>query len=253
MRLGNFEIPEVRLIPTTVDTLREISSVKKRSKIASKELAIFLGFKYGTEPHYYRKLHALLGFGLMEGKGIFQISDLGEKVIHPRSDEEKKSALAKAVLNVDLWREIYTVHGKTPREDNFWAVLMDIAKIDPDTAKSNATKILGWYEADVSHIPDDYIINSEPITATEDLRSTPTQDIQMSQQVIHKETPVSSMGRLTVPNMGTIEINDEDTLTIARSYLDVLEKKVRQRKTEPEKSTQNIIEEEQKKFADRMQ
>ncbi len=56
----------------------------------------------------------------------------------------------------------------------------------------------------------------------------------------------TSLGQLTVPNMGTIEINDEDTLTIARSYLDVLEKKVKQKKEDNSKSAQEIIEEEEK-------
>lgn len=48
----------------------------------------------------------------------------------------------------------------------------------------------------------------------------------MSQQI---EVPQTSLlGRLTVPNMGTIDINDKNTLTIARMYLDVLEKKIKE-------------------------
>lgn len=230
MKIGEFEIPEVRLVPTSVDTLESIYKVKKRERMQSKDLAIFLGFKYGTEPHYYRKVRSLLGYGLMEGKGIFQISELGEKLLHPRDEHEKAFALTKAVLNVPLWKEIYQKHGKKPRDDNFWAVLMDITKADPETAKSNAVKILGWYLADITHISDNPDVNNEPVAET--LRSSDTQYTSMSQQLLQqKELPISSLGRLTVPNMGTIEINDDDTLIIARSYLNVLEKKIKEKRS----------------------
>lgn len=48
----------------------------------------------------------------------------------------------------------------------------------------------------------------------------------MSQQTEVPQT--SSLGQLTIPSMGTIQINDIDTLTIARTYLDILEKKMKE-------------------------
>ena len=59
------------------------------------------------------------------------------------------------------------------------------------------------------------------------------QNNQMSQQIEMPQT--SSMGQLTIPTMGTIQINDNDTLTITRTYLVVLEKKMKESKKEPEK------------------
>jgi len=55
----------------------------------------------------------------------------------------------------------------------------------------------------------------------------------MSQQMKIPQT--SSLGQLTVPTVGTIQINDSDTLTIARTYLDVLEKKMKEKKSESTK------------------
>ena len=192
MKIGDFEIPDVRLIPTSVDTLGDIYKVKKRDRIQSKDLAIFLGFKYGTEPHFYRKIHSLTDYGLMEGKGIFQISELGEKLLHPRDEHEKVVALTNAVLNVPLWKEIYQKHGKKPRDDNFWAVLVDITKIDPESAKNNATKILGWYLTDIAHVSDDIASSSEtPTSSTESLRSSNTKDNRMSQQMVPSAKQVS--------------------------------------------------------------
>lgn len=185
MKIGTYDIPDIRLFPTSVDTLSEIYKVKKREKIPSKDLAILLGFKYGTEPHYYRKIHALQAYGLLDGKGIFQISELGEKILHPRDGHEQAVATTKSVLNVPLWKEIYKKQGKKPRDDNFWAVLVDITKADPATSKSNAVKILGWYEADIGHISDNLVDQeiSSTTPSTETLRSSNTQDNQMSQQM----------------------------------------------------------------------
>lgn len=232
MKIGDYEIPEVRLIPTSVQTLEEIYKVKKKDRIQSKDLAILLGYKYGTEPHFYRKIRSLVEYGLLSGKGIFQISELGEKLLHPRDDQEKALAITNAVLNVPLWKEIYQKHGKKPRDDNFWAVIVDIAKVDPETAKNNATKILGWYLADIGHISENLVgYVDSAMSTTESLRSSTSQSKQMmAQQTVITENP-TSLGRLTVPTIGTIEINDNDTLIIARSYLNVLEKKIKERKT----------------------
>ena len=55
----------------------------------------------------------------------------------------------------------------------------------------------------------------------------------MSQQMVELQT--TSLGQLIVPSIGTIQINDGDTLTIARTYLDVLEKKIKEPEIELKK------------------
>ena len=69
-----------------------------------------------------------------------------------------------------------------------------------------------------------------------------TLTVLFSQQMSIFQT--SSLGQLTVPSMVSIEINDSYTLTIARTYLDVLEKKMKEPKKELEKF-ENIEEEPQ--------
>lgn len=188
MRIGNFEIPELRLIPTAVAILEDIYKIKKRERIQSKDLAILLGHKYGTETHFYRKVRTLEEYGLLEGKGSFQITELGERLLHPRDEIEKQSARTKSVLNVPLWKEVYDKQGKSPRDDNFWAVLVDITKTDPDTAKGLSSRILKWYQEDIAHISAELINtdkNIEQGTQTQDLRSITTKDnLGMSQSLL---------------------------------------------------------------------
>ncbi|MCJ8306741.1 MAG: hypothetical protein HRU07_06805 [Nitrosopumilus sp.] len=157
MKLGDYEIPEIRLMPNAITVLDEIYSVKQRNKVLSKDLAIHLGFKYGTESYFYRKLKTLLSYGLLEGKGSYQVSELGESLLQPRTDKIKEIAKTKAILNVELWKAIKEKVGKIPREGNFWSVLVDITKVDPNTAKKEQAKILKWYLEDIELISEDLI------------------------------------------------------------------------------------------------
>lgn len=58
------------------------------------------------------------------------------------------------------------------------------------------------------------------------IRSSLMCNNQMLQQMDVSET--LSLGQLIIPSMGTIQINDNDTLAIARTYLDILEKKIKE-------------------------
>lgn len=192
MKIGSYDVPDIRLMPTTVTTLEEIYKIKKRARVPAKDLAILLGYKWGTEPHFYRKIHSLLEFGLIEGKGSYEVSEWGEKILHPRSDQEKALATTRAVLNVPLWKAIYEKHGKKPREDNFWAVLVDVTKVDPDTAKTSASKILRWYAEDIAHVSESSlpiqleVVGEHTLTPTDETKTLSSKEgytKPMSQQL----------------------------------------------------------------------
>lgn len=228
MKLNTYDIPDMRLIPTTVSILEEIYKIKKKARVPSKELAILLGFKYGTEAHFYRKIHALSEYGLIEGKGIFEVSDLGEKILHPRSEQEKALSITTAVLNVPLWKEIYQKQGKTPREDNFWAVLVDITKVDPDTAKTHASKLLKWYQEDIGHVSDHLVgqnMETQEGMESKTLSSNGTNTRSMSEQLLLPTDP-NALGVLSVKGIGNIDLTDEDSITLAESALKILRKKL---------------------------
>lgn len=208
MKLGDYEIPDMRLIPNAMTILDEIYSVKQRNKVLSKDLAIHLGFKYGTETYFYRKLKTLLSYGLLEGKGSYQVSELGEILLHPRTDKVKEIAKTKAVLNVDLWKAIRDKVGTKPREDNFWSVLVDITKVNPDTAKKEQSKILKWYMEDIGLMSEDLIESELDIgnyDKVQHLTQGTEQNNQMSQQM---ESP-------KLNNFSDVEILSFDKYQIA--------------------------------------
>lgn len=187
MKVGSFEVPDFRLIPNTLNILEEIYHTKHQDRVQSKQLSILLGYKYGTESHFYRRLRSLLEYGLLEGSGTYQVSELGEKILHSRTEQEKELCKTRAVLNVSLWKAIYDKHGKTPRQDNFWAVLNDIAKISPDKAKELESKLYKWYTEDIAHLNEDLVKAnlSDQYIKSKPLRSSDAQNQLMSQQILN--------------------------------------------------------------------
>ncbi len=132
---------------------------------------------------------------------------------------------------------MFNTFGKKLPNDKLWVDLKNIANIEPDAAQKAEVQIRKWYNEDISNVQEGIDSNN---SQDQHLTQSSAQNNQMSQQMEVHQT--SSLGQLTVPSMGTIQINDSDTLTIARTYLDVLEKKMKEPKKELEK-VENIEEE----------
>jgi len=78
---------------------------------------------------------------------------------------------------------------------------------------------------DIAHVSENIIENQE----TETIRLSSTQNNQMSQVVATKNIPSELVGRVQLSEGGFIDVTDETTLTIAKSYLDVFEKKLQEK------------------------
>ncbi|MGI0062411.1 MAG: hypothetical protein ACREBA_08170, partial [Nitrosotalea sp.] len=135
MQLGSYEIPEVRLVPEVLEILKKVNNgLSDGGTIQSINLAKLLGYKFGTESQFYRKIRSMLYYGLLEGKGTFRITDLGKSLLIPLNTEEEKTLRSTAVLHVPLWREIYNRYTKSPPRDDFWIQLMNITGVNRDVA-----------------------------------------------------------------------------------------------------------------------
>jgi hypothetical protein len=63
------------------------------------------------------------------------------------------------------------------------------------------------------------------------LISTSTNNTQMSQILVNEPIQQDTFGRVSLAKGGFVDVIDEDTLEIAKSYLKVLEKKIKEKKT----------------------
>lgn len=237
MRLGTYEIPEVRLVPNAIADVKKIYDIVKTESIGTKEIGTVFGYKQHSTGIFYRRLTSMLAYGLLSqlSRSTYKVSEVGIALCYP--EPEKESLYKnKAILNVGLWNEIFKKFGKNPPLDNFWIQLKNITGIEPVEAQKMQSQIRKWYLDDISLLTLDPLghpimdgispleeKNMQVHEETKGLSSNAPNIRSVSQELV----PPDSLGMLTVPDMGSILIKNEDTLAIARTYLDVLEKKLK--------------------------
>jgi hypothetical protein len=158
MQLGVFNyIPETRLVPTALNDIKKIyehtSSYKE--KIELNEIASILGYKQPKGGAFYRRIHSMIAYGLIEGRGVFKITELGKDMAHSFDDYyQRKELYRKSVLNVPLWNELYKTFQKSLPE-NIEESLQKITGAEPSEVKKVEKDIRRWYEEDIKLIPQE--------------------------------------------------------------------------------------------------
>lgn len=232
MQLGQYMIPETRLFPEPIQDIKTVYDSIQSGETTSLDLAKILGYTSNTTGAYYKRLASLTGYGLIEKSTKFRVSELGKRIAYPESDSDKKLAIKEAVLHVTLWAELFKKFVKNPPAENFWVQIKNITGIESPTAQKVESQVRKWYMEDVAQISDDVMTETKGQGSekgqTKGLSSNEGNTRSMSQ--ILTEVPAESYGRFILPNVGFVDVTDEDTLEIAKSYLRVLEKKVKSAK-----------------------
>jgi len=236
MKLGNSRVPEIRLEELLRTVMKKIYSTVKTDQIQSNDLSQLLGFKYGTEPTLFKKINSMLAYGILEGRGVYNITKLGESLLYPDNQELENKLKTEAIMNVDLWKKLYEKHGKNPPKESLWISIKTITEVDPVTARKYENRIYMWYTEDIALISDE-LINSG-LSKSETLRSGSPQSMQMSQQMTAENLPENSFGRVQLSKGGYIDVIDETTLEIAKSYIKLLEHKIKEKKLQPSEEPQ---------------
>ena len=136
-----------------------------------------MGYKHATATPFYHRLNSLVAFGLVEGRGNFRITALGQKILFPESTEDDEINKSKSILKVPLWKELYGIHKKQLPVDKLWVDLKNIANVDPDVATKSEETIRKYYNEDISYLSEDVTsINGRQDTET--LRSSSTKNKQ---------------------------------------------------------------------------
>lgn len=278
MKVGNYDVPDNRLIPSAVSDAKKIYDVVKTSQIKTSEMGKVFGYKTYTTGVFYRRLNSMIGYGLLEkiSSTSFKITNLGMELCYP--DPDKENILKnKAILNVGLWKELFDKCGKTPPISNFWIQLKNIAKVEPNEAQKIESQVKKWYMDDIALVTldplghpilDDGI--SKGISNEKHLRSGSAQGEQMSQQLLppqiqsNPNNELIQFGKvsLALPKKDLkkqwdklqkyMEIYLEDYVEESDSQPNVEMGNVVEEEIDESKSAQEIIEEETEKFAEKM-
>ena len=153
MRIGSYEIPEIRFNSGAFTDIKKIyDNVKSVDRqIHANDLALLLGYKTPTSGGFYRRINSLISYGLLEGRGKFKVTKNGEDILYPRDEEHRKQLIRESVLRVSLWNEFYK---KFKRElpENLWLEIKDLTGVSSAEAQSVEKEVRRWYLNDTEPI-----------------------------------------------------------------------------------------------------
>ena len=149
MKIGNYEIPDIRLSEAIQDVKKIFDKVKNTQDLTHyTDIAVMLDYKSKIGGAFYRRLNSLTLFGLLEGRAKYRVTELGENISYPLNEFNKNELTSKAFLNVPLWNKIYSKHGKQ-LTDNVWFDIKNITGISAPEAQAVEKDVRKWYLEDV--------------------------------------------------------------------------------------------------------
>lgn len=151
MKIGNYSIPTSRLFPKIYEDIKLVYENYRLDEAEDEEaVAKLCGHRSAKSGAWFTKLADMRLYGLLESRGI-KATPLAEKLTYG-TDEEQQEATNKAILNISLWKELYSRFGVELPESNFWVQLQRITGLDPLEAQKHAESIRKAYLDDASHI-----------------------------------------------------------------------------------------------------
>ena len=154
MKIGNYEIPDIRLSEAIQDVKKIFDKVKNTQDLTHySDIAVMLDYKSKIGGAFYRRLNSLTLFGLLEGRAKYRVTELGENISYPINENQKAELSSKAFLNVPLWNKLYSKHGKQ-LSDNVWFDVKNITGISAPESQSVEKDVRKWYLDDVAFMTE---------------------------------------------------------------------------------------------------
>ena len=176
MKIGNYEIPDIRLSEAIQDVKKIFDKVKNTQDLTHyTDIAVMLDYKSKIGGAFYRRLNSLTLFGLLEGRAKYRVTELGENISYPIDEANKNELTSKAFLSVPLWNKIYSKHGKQ-LSDTVWFDIKNITGISAPEAQAVEKDVRKWYLEDVVFVvekPNSKNEDSTSITLLEENNSKP--------------------------------------------------------------------------------
>jgi len=78
LKIGNYEIPDIRLSEAIQDVKKIFDKVKNTQDLTHyTDIAVMLDYRSKIGGAFYRRLNSLTLFGLLEGRAKYRITELG--------------------------------------------------------------------------------------------------------------------------------------------------------------------------------
>lgn len=155
MKIGKYDIPEMRLYPTLVEAAKKIYENFGLNE-ASDELTVakLLGHETNKSGAFLYKMSYMRAYGLVEKRGL-KATELTKKLTYDPDENERNNALKQILLNIPLWQELYGKFGKTLNTSNLWVELTKIAGLEAPEAQKAQENVRNAYLADFQYLKEE--------------------------------------------------------------------------------------------------
>jgi len=225
VRVGKYEIPDMRLYPVLVEAVKKIYE-KFKSEEATDTLTVakLLGHKTDKSGAFLRKLACLRAYGLIDKRGI-RVTEIGKKLTYGVTEEEKNEALKQAVLNIPLWKELFSKWGAKLPTENFWVDLAKITGLEAPDAQKLEEIVKKAYLDDVRYIKLAEKPKKEGIEVTE------TSKFETGKAILAPSPADKYANVLKV-------LIEEEAFEIAKNFIDHIEARAKAKKETRQKEDQ---------------
>ena len=155
MKIGKYDIPDMRLYPTLVDAAKKLYENFGLEE-ASDELTVAKLFGHTTNKSgaFLYKVAYMRAYGLIEKRGL-QATELTKKLTYAPDENERNNALKQLLLNIPLWQDLYSKFGKTLNTSNLWVELTKIAGLEAPEAQKIQENVRNAYLADFQYLKEE--------------------------------------------------------------------------------------------------
>lgn len=163
MKVGRYDIPDLRLFPTLAEATRLIYDKFGSEEVGDMEtLARLLRHKSARSGAFLSKMAALRAYGLIEGRGTIRVSDIGKKLTFSPIEEERRDAIEGAIDQIPLWKELRSKYPMGLPEINFWVDLAKLAGLEAPQAQKIEGEVKKQYLQDLKHLPEKETLKVTP-------------------------------------------------------------------------------------------
>lgn len=154
MKIGRYDIPDLRLFPILVDATKLIYDKFGSEEVSDIEtLAQLLGHKSARSGAFLAKMAALRAYGLIKGRRAVRVSEIGKKLTYGPNENDRATAAEKAIDSIPLWKELRSKCPQGLPEVNFWVDLATLTSLEAPEAQRVENRVKREYFQDLKHLP----------------------------------------------------------------------------------------------------
>jgi hypothetical protein len=152
VKVGKFDIPTNRLDSKLVEATKALY-IQFKSEAAPDMLtaAKVIGHDTDKSGAFLTKIADMRSYGLVTGRGV-RVTELGKTLTYDPSEDRRNEARKQALLNIPLWKELYSQFGVNLPTSNFWVQLGKIASLEAPDAEKVAENVRNAYLEDFRYV-----------------------------------------------------------------------------------------------------